>query len=58
MKTLSRLWRALEQVVGGADYTRYCAHLREHYPGQLPPAAKEFYLMRLKERYSRPTRCC
>ena len=58
MKILSRVWKVLGQVLGEEDYARYCAHLRAQHPDLPAPSAGEFYLIRLKERYSRPSRCC
>jgi len=58
MKILSRWWRVLAQVMGEGDYARYCDHVRIRHPNRKLPSEKEFYLSRLNERYSRPTRCC
>jgi uncharacterized short protein YbdD (DUF466 family) len=40
------------------DYPRYCEHLRSHHPEREFPTPREFYLARIEEKYSRPTRCC
>ncbi len=58
MTILLRLWKFLGQVMGDEDYTRYCEHLRSRHREREVPSARTFYLTRLKERYSRPTRCC
>jgi uncharacterized short protein YbdD (DUF466 family) len=58
MKFLQAVWKLLAELSGEADYQRYCAHLRVHHPGQTVPSEREFYLARLEERYTRPTRCC
>ncbi len=58
MKWLLRLYQALGQVLGEGDYARYCEHVRTRHPDARLPTEKEFYLSRLRERYSRPTRCC
>jgi uncharacterized short protein YbdD (DUF466 family) len=58
MKYLRLLWAVLTELSGEADYRRYCAHLQRHHPGQKIPSAKEFFLTRLEEKYTRPTRCC
>jgi len=58
MKILMRWWKALGQVMGEGDYARYCEHMRTRHPGVRVPTQKEFYLSRLNERYSRPSRCC
>jgi uncharacterized short protein YbdD (DUF466 family) len=58
MKRLLHWWRVFAQVMGEQDYARYCAHLRARHPHLSVPTEKEFYLSRLNERYSRPTRCC
>jgi uncharacterized short protein YbdD (DUF466 family) len=48
----------LGQVMGEGEYARYCEHLRVRHPDRVIPSADEFYIARLKEKYSRPTRCC
>ncbi len=58
MKRLSRLWRILGLVMGEGEYGRYCAHLRARHTELKIPSERDFYLQRLKEKYSRPTRCC
>ena len=58
MKLLLRCWRLLAQTLGEGDYERYCEHLRLKHPGQAAPTAREFYLRRLQEKYSRISRCC
>jgi uncharacterized short protein YbdD (DUF466 family) len=58
MKFLQAVWKLLAELSGEADYQRYCSHLRAHQPGQRLPSEREFYLARLEERYTRPTRCC
>jgi uncharacterized short protein YbdD (DUF466 family) len=58
MKFLRAVWTVLTELSGEADYRRYCAHLRAHHPDREIPSAKEFFLARLEEKYTRPTRCC
>lgn len=58
MATFRKLWRLLREASGEADYARYCAHLRERHPGQPLPSEKQFYIDRLKRKYSRLSRCC
>jgi len=58
MRLLRSICRFFDAVVGKGDYARYCEHLRARHPGVPLPSEKEFYLSRLKERYSRPSRCC
>jgi uncharacterized short protein YbdD (DUF466 family) len=58
MKRLLRLWKVLTWAAGEGDYARYCDYLRARHPGHKTPTEKEFYLSRLRERYSRPHRCC
>jgi len=58
MELLRAIYRILRQVSGEADYARYCEHLRARYPGTRLPSEKEFYLGRLKDKYSRPSCCC
>jgi len=58
MRRISKWWDILKQAVGEGDYERYSAHLRRKHPGRSVPGPAEFYMNRLKEKYSRPTRCC
>jgi len=58
MRRLLKWWAVLGEILGDGDYARYCAFLERKRPGQAPPTAAEFYLCRLRERYSRPNRCC
>ncbi len=58
MKVLKQFWRLFREATGEADYERYCAHLRVHHPGRSLPTQREFYLLRLSEKYSRVSRCC
>jgi uncharacterized short protein YbdD (DUF466 family) len=53
-----RFWKALEQVLTGMSYLRYCEHMRIRHPQQPVLSAGEYYLARIRERYSRPSRCC
>ncbi len=58
MRFLRQVWIILAELAGEADYQRYCAHVRRHHPDREILSAKEFYLARLSEKYTRPTRCC
>ena len=58
MNLLMSMKRAMELIMGACDYTRYCEHLRLRHPDLRRPTEKEFYLSRLNEKYSRPSRCC
>ena len=58
MKLLRRWWSLLGQVMGEGEYSRYCEHLRAKHPELRLPTAEEFYVDRLNEKYSRPSRCC
>jgi len=58
MKLFLRCWRFLAHTMGEGDYDRYCEHLRRKHPGQAALTPHEFYLKRLQEKYSRPSRCC
>jgi uncharacterized short protein YbdD (DUF466 family) len=58
MRLLQKWWRLLGQVLGEGEYARYCEHLRDRHPERALPTAEEFYVSRLKEKYSRPSRCC
>ena len=47
------------QLIGAPDYERYLAHVRARHPGAEPIAYREFYQLRLEERYNRPgAKCC
>ncbi len=55
-KTLSSLWNYLREVSGENDYSRYCRRaVAQGYP---PLGPREFYLLKLQQKYSRPCRCC
>ncbi len=58
MSIVRAIWKILAELSGDAEYTRYCAHLRAHHPEQRLPSEREFYLSRLRDKYSRPSRCC
>jgi uncharacterized short protein YbdD (DUF466 family) len=57
-KLIQTVNRFIREASGEAGYERYCRHLRVHHPGRRIPNEKEFYLSRLEEKYSRPSRCC
>jgi uncharacterized short protein YbdD (DUF466 family) len=57
MNLIRKWWDLLGQIMGEGEYARYCDHLRRKHPDQAFPSADEFYLDRLNEKYSRPTRC-
>jgi uncharacterized short protein YbdD (DUF466 family) len=58
MKYLRAVWKILAELSGDAEYSRYCAHVRAHHPGTAVPSEREFFLKRLEEKYTRPSRCC
>jgi uncharacterized short protein YbdD (DUF466 family) len=58
MRLIVWCWRFLAHTIGEGEYERYCEHLRRRHPDQAALTAREFYLKRLQERYSRPSRCC
>jgi uncharacterized short protein YbdD (DUF466 family) len=58
MRILIKIWNALGQVMGEGEYRRYCEHIKARHPERKLPTAHEFYVSRLNEKYSRPTRCC
>jgi len=49
-------WHFLKDVAGENDYARYSARARAD--GAPVMTAEEFYLHRLREKYSRINRCC
>jgi uncharacterized short protein YbdD (DUF466 family) len=58
MKLLRKWWNLLGQIMGEGEYARYRAHMISKHPDMNVPTASEFYASRLKEKYSRPNRCC
>ena len=58
MRMLRHWLHALGQILGDGEYDRYCEHVSRKHPGMQPVSAREFYLRRLEERYTRPQRCC
>jgi len=58
MKFWRKIRSFLREAAGERDYARYCAHLRARHPGRPMPSEKEFFISRLEEKYSRPSRCC
>jgi uncharacterized short protein YbdD (DUF466 family) len=58
MKLLLRWWRAVGEVLGDGEYSRYCAHMNLRHPGAPILKAGEFYQSRLEEKYAKPNRCC
>ena len=58
MNALKKLWSLLREASGDADYARYSEHLRLHHPDRPRPTPEQFYLDRLKDKYSKPSRCC
>ncbi len=58
MRFIKAAWKIVMELAGEADYARYCAHLRAHHPEKALPTEREFFLKRLEEKYSRPSRCC
>ena len=58
MRFLRAVWKVLAELAGESQYSRYCAHLRAHHPDRPVPSEQEFFLQRLEEKYTRPSRCC
>jgi uncharacterized short protein YbdD (DUF466 family) len=50
--------RILAELSGEAAYARYCAHLGTHHPKEEVPTAREFFLTRMEQEYTRPSHCC
>ncbi len=48
----------LREMSGEEDYARFCRHLRAKHPAEPQPGEAEFYLDRLRHKYTRPSRCC
>ena len=53
---LKKLWIYLLEVSGENDYSRYCVRAALH--GRQPVSPREFYLDRLRHKYSGANRCC
>ena len=49
-------WRFLRELTGENDYARYCGHAGAD--GAPVMTAEQFYLHRLRQKYSRINRCC
>jgi uncharacterized short protein YbdD (DUF466 family) len=58
MQFLMKVWNMLGQVMGEGEYLRYCEHMRSRHPELKLMTAREFYVSRLNEKYSRPNKCC
>jgi uncharacterized short protein YbdD (DUF466 family) len=58
IKEIRQILHALRLATGEGDYIRYCSHLRAHHPDRVLPTEVEFYLSRLRDKYTRPSRCC
>jgi uncharacterized short protein YbdD (DUF466 family) len=56
---IDKVLRVVKTIIGVPDYERYLKHQCERYPDQTPLTRDEFYVDRLKAKYSRPgQRCC
>jgi len=55
-----RQWAdVLRRIIGVPDYDRYLAHMSAHHPDSIPLSPREFEVVRMNDRYSRPgSRCC
>ncbi len=51
-----RVWQLLRDLSGENDYARYRDWTLAR--GQSPMTPKDFYLAQLRQKYSRPNRCC
>ena len=58
MQFLIKVWNMLGQVMGEGEYLRYCEHMQARHPELQLMTAREFYVSRLNEKYSRPNKCC
>ncbi len=58
MNNFAKWLLLIRQMLGDGDYDRYCEHVNRKHPGMRPMGAREFYLAKLEERYTRPQRCC
>ncbi len=55
---LMRWWKILGEFFGDGDYSRYREFMRTRNKEREALTAQDFYLARLRDRYSRPSRCC
>ena len=58
MSVLLRVLSFLREASGESAYEQYCRHLQTRHPNRSLPTEKEFYLARLRDKYTRPNRCC
>jgi len=56
VRLLRGLWHFLRESAGENDYERY--RIRALARGESPAEAAEFYISRLRHKYSQPNRCC
>ncbi len=55
-EVLRTAWRLLREASGEDDYRRYCTYVFAR--GDEPLSADEFYLQKLRQKYSQASRCC
>jgi len=55
-QVLRSLWELARELCGDRAYSRYRDHVRGC--GGQPMTAQEFYLWRIRQKYSYPGRCC
>jgi uncharacterized short protein YbdD (DUF466 family) len=56
---IDKVMRVVKTIIGVPDYERYLKHQCERYPDVPPLSKDEFFVERLKAKYSRPgQRCC
>ncbi len=53
---IKSVWEYLREVSGENDYARYCA--RVPADRGCPMSPEEFYVWKLRQKYSRISRCC
>ena len=56
LEVIRAAWQYLREISGEEDYPRYRAKVIAQ--GAAPLAPDAFYLVRLREKYSRINRCC
>jgi uncharacterized short protein YbdD (DUF466 family) len=59
LDTVRRALAIVRRIIGVPDYDRYLTHMTAHHPDVTPLSAREFEIVRMNDRYSRPgSRCC
>ena len=59
LDSVRRCADVVRRIIGVPDYDTYLAHMQAHHPDAVPLTPREFEVLRMNDRYSRPgSRCC